>query len=395
MKKIMILGAGRGQLDLIRAAKKYGYYSIVTSIEGNYPGFDEADECCYADISRPEEVLEAARRFNIDAIATACLDTGVSSIGYVCDKMGLSGLSEKAAKLSSDKLLMKSAFMENGVNTAKYKKVSSADELDSITKELNLPLIVKAVDLQGSRGINIVRKKEELLSAFEDTMNETKKDFCIIEEFIEGYEFGAQAFVVNGKVLYVLPCGDITYLSKTNIPVGHYAPLELDGELAKSVYEQSVKAIRAIGLNNCAVNIDMILKDGRVYLIELTGRVGANCLPQLSSIYFGIDVYKMIIDVALGNDPTEYFEKNKKDATCCYARMLYSEKSGRLKEIKNNAGNIDGITELTFFVKPGINIRKITSSRDCLGEIVVKGSSVKECEVIIEKALSEIDFITE
>ena len=44
MKKIMILGAGRGQVQLIKTAKELGYYTIVASIEGNYPGFDIADE---------------------------------------------------------------------------------------------------------------------------------------------------------------------------------------------------------------------------------------------------------------------------------------------------------------------------------------------------------------
>lgn len=42
----MVLGAGRGQVDLIKAIKSYGYYSIVASIEGNYPGFNYANFCC-------------------------------------------------------------------------------------------------------------------------------------------------------------------------------------------------------------------------------------------------------------------------------------------------------------------------------------------------------------
>lgn len=395
MKRIMVLGAGRGQVDLIKAAKSYGYYTIVASVKGNYPGFQYADECCYVDISNPEEVLQAAKDLDIDAITTACLDTGISALGYVCDKLELCGLSAEAAKLSGDKLLMKDAFMSHGVNTARYKKVLSKEEAQKITDELNLPLIIKAVDLQGSRGINIVRSQEELVSCFEDTMNETQKDFCIIEEFIEGYEFGAQAFVVNHKVLYVLPCGDITYLSKTNIPVGHYAPLELDDELRNSVYEEAVKAIEALGLNNCAVNIDMILKDDKVYLIELTGRVGANCLPQLSSIYFGMDVYKLIIETALGNDPTDYYETQKKFPTPCYAKMLYSEKDGIVKEIVNHNTKDERLFEICYFVKQGEKIRKFTNSRDCIGEIVVKGQSIAECKAYISQVIDNIEFILE
>ena len=395
MKKVMVLGAGRGQLDLIKAVKKYGYHSIVASIEGKYPGFDVADECCYVDISNPEAVLEKARELEIDAITTACLDTGIPALGYVCDNMNLSGLSARSAELAGDKFLMKSAFMEHNVKTARYKKISSREELEKASEELDFPLIIKAIDLQGSRGINIVHTKEDLVSGYEDTMNETRKDFCILEEFIEGYEFGAQAFVFNHKVMYVLPCGDITYLSKTNIPVGHYAPLDIDADLWKEVENEATKAIEALGLNNCAVNIDMILKDNQIYLIELTGRVGANCLPQLSSIYFGMDVYKIIIETALGNDPTGYFETTKKEPTPCYAKMLYSEKSGILNDIINSNKEDENITEVSFFVEKGDKINKFTNSKDCIGEVVVKGSTLEETKELIDDVVNNIEFVIE
>ena len=56
MKKLMILGAGASQVPLILAARRRGYEAIVASIPGEYPGFAYADQCCYADISKPEEM---------------------------------------------------------------------------------------------------------------------------------------------------------------------------------------------------------------------------------------------------------------------------------------------------------------------------------------------------
>lgn len=392
MKKIMVLGAGRGQTDLIKAAKKYGYKTVVTSIKGNYPGFELADEICYADISNPVEISEAAKRYNVDGVVTACLDTGIAALGYTCEHNNLPGLSEEAAKLSGDKLLMKTAFMENGVSTARYKMVSSKDELPSVLNELNLPLIVKAVDLQGSRGINIVQNEAELYKGFERTMSETGKEFCIIEEFIDGYEFGAQAFVKDNEILFILPCGDITFLGNTKVPVGHHAPLNLDEDILNQVNEQVKLAIKAIGLNNCAVNIDMILKDNKIYIIELTGRIGANCLPQLVSIYYGIDVYKLILDTAVGINPKEYFENNKKSPTACYAKMIISDKSGKLKRIVNKNEENPNVSEITFFVDEGDEISKFTNSKHCIGQVVVKGDTLQECEELIEKVISNITF---
>lgn len=91
MKKLMILGASYSQMPLIQAAKRLGIYTIVCSTPGSWPGFAEADECSYTDISDPQAVLAEARRTQIQGITTCCLDTGVPAIGTVCEAMGLTG----------------------------------------------------------------------------------------------------------------------------------------------------------------------------------------------------------------------------------------------------------------------------------------------------------------
>lgn len=391
-KRIMILGAGRGQVELIKASERLGYEAIVASIKGNYPGFEYANKVAYVDITSERDVLQAAKEYNIDGIATSCMDTAIATLGYVCDECSLTGLSRSAAKISGDKLIMKRAFIENGVNTAKYMRVNSENELEAVTEKLQLPLIVKAVDLQGSRGINIVHTEESLLDAYKRTMAETGKDFCIIEEFIDGYEFGAQAFVYNGEVLYVLPSGDITYTGVTKVPVGHYMPLEVENDILQQIEENVKKAIKAIGLDNCAVNVDMIIKDGKIYIIELTGRVGANCLAELSSIYYGIDVYTMIAMTAMGEDVKKYFEKNKKAPTACYAKMLMSDKTGVLKSIKNNNAPNPDIAEVTFFVQEGDTVNKFTNSRDCIGQIIVRGEDITTCEKLIDEVIANLEI---
>ena len=47
MKKLLILGAGTYQVPLIKTARRLGIYTIVSSIHGNYPGFELADKVYY------------------------------------------------------------------------------------------------------------------------------------------------------------------------------------------------------------------------------------------------------------------------------------------------------------------------------------------------------------
>lgn len=390
MKKIMVLGAGRGQVDLINAILKYGYEPIIASIKGNYPGLNMGLDTVDVDISDSNAVLVKARELQIDAVVIACMDLGISSLGYVCDNMGLSGLSAQASKMCENKYLMKQAFIQEGVNTAKYEKVSSETELLQAAENLNYPLILKAVDLQGSRGINIVRDPNVLLDAYASTLSESKEEFCILEEFLEGDEFSVQAFIANGEVIFVLPCGDETFSDNANVPVGHYAPLNTSDQMNKLIFEQTKKAIKAVGLDNCAVNLDAIYKDETIYVIELTGRTGANCLPQLTSIYYGIDIYKMILDIALGKNPKQYFDENKKDPTPCYARMIFSDKSGKLKKINNSNTVDENIVETTFFVSTGDKINQFCDSRDCIGQVVVKSGTMEKCKQLIDKVCNNI-----
>ena len=162
MKKQKILGASYSQLHLYKAAADLGIATVAVSTPGDWPGFQLADECSYTDISDPEAVLEAAQKHKINGIATCCLDAGIRSVGYVCEHMGLKGLSAEAGKLCSDKYLMKEAFVRNGVNCARHICIRNREELETAVRTLKFPVILKAVDLMGSRGIFRSNTKEEV-----------------------------------------------------------------------------------------------------------------------------------------------------------------------------------------------------------------------------------------
>ena len=393
-RKIMIIGAGRGQVSLIKTAQRMGLEVSVVTHADHYPGVPLADKVLHANILEPESVLAVAKGEGFEGVATACLDTGVEALGYVCDNLGLSGLSYAAAKKARDKLRMKQALTAAGVPTAKFRQITDKNALQDALCELELPLIIKAVDLQGSRGIYICRTKEDVLANYELVMSQTNKNYCILEEFIVGREFGTEAFVHNGEVLFVLPHGKNNYLSHTGVPIGHYAPLDRPDEFIAQVEEVVRGGIAALGLDNCAVNVDLIERDGKVYIIELTGRVGANGIPELVSLYFGIDYFEMIIACAMGDDPSEIFAKRLKVPQPNASRMLTTEQSGEVLEIINKNDKDDPrICDLPFFVGPGDEVRKFINSNDCVGQTIVIGDSYESCDAKIEQIKNNVQIV--
>ena len=392
MKKIMILGAGIYQVPLIKCAKNLGLFTVVVSIRGNYPGFELADKIVYEDTTDYEKILEIATEEKIDGIVTAGTDVAVITIGRVCDALGLTGLSFEAAHIASNKLLMKEKYEEYGVNTARFRKINIGEKnIGDIISCLNYPLICKAVDSSGSRGIVKVNCEEEILRAIESVKEVTREEYFIIEEYIEGEEFGAQAFVENGEVKFVLPHGDFVFKGDTGVPVGHWAPFELSDEIIEETKQQLSKAVKAMKLDDCAINADFILADNKVYVLELGGRSGATCLAELVSIYYGYDYYEKIIKRAWGEE-VEFSD-------ACHianaSKLLVSDKTGKIVSQENKNYRNPSIVDVQFDYKEGDEIRKFHVGPDRIGHVITIGDTAEDAIRELDKALENIKVIVQ
>lgn len=390
MKKIMILGAGTYQVPLIKTAKRLGIHTIVVSIPGNYPGFELADKIYYENTTDYDKILEIAREEQIDGIVTAGTDVAVITIGKVCDELGLSGLSFQAAQIAANKLLMKTRYEEHNVRTAKFREIPlNADDVADRIASLNFPLIFKSVDSSGSRGIVRVDSFEEFDAAIQNVRENTRSDYYIVEEFIEGEEFGAQAFVYRGEVVFILPHGDYVFQGDTGVPIGHFAPYALEPSIIEDAREQLTAAIKAMELDNCAINADFILKDGKTYVLEIGGRSGATCLAELVSIYYGFDYYEKILRSALGEDITFECEQC---AVPNASMLLMSDKDGKILSQSNHNPKNPDIYEIQFDYKPGDPVHKFHVGPHRIGHVITKGETLNEAVDTLQEALKHIEI---
>ena len=387
----MILGASYSQLPLYEAAERLGIKTIAASTPGDWPGFQAADESTYTDISDPGAVMEAARKFQADGITTCCLDTGVRAMGYACEKLGLKGLSEKSADISSNKFKMKEAFMAGGGRCARPICIRNREELAEALEKLDFPVVIKAVDLMGSRGIFRCDTSEQAFSFYEKTMEATGKDYCLVEEFIEGEPFGCEAMMSEGRLLYCLPNNIDAFQSYVPTPVGHSVPWKKQDSLGEEAKRQVKLAICAVGLDNCAVNCDLIEKDGKVYVIEITGRAGATCLPETVGLYYGINYYEAIVRLALDMEPEKLFTKPY-PGSASLSKILTSDRSGTVKAIRNENAPAEDIIDLSFNIQPGDYVNQYRNGRDRIGQIILAGKELHDCEERLDEILSKINI---
>ncbi|WP_127841711.1 ATP-grasp domain-containing protein [Actinomyces wuliandei] len=380
-RRVLVIGAGRGQTGLIRAVKRLGATAVVaTRVEPHLPGIAEADEVLAADILAIDDVVDGARQAGVDAVATSCLDTGLEALGAVADALGLRGLSRQAARLCSDKLAMKERLEEAGVPTAAYVAVSSYEQVGPALERTGLPAVVKATDLQGSSGVFMVGTPEEAAQAWTRAASLSRGGRVIIERLLTGREFGAQAFVHGDRVLHVTVHGDDLAAGEVPVPVGHHVPIEADPGLLEQADQVVRQAVGALGLRDCAVNVDLMECDGVVHLIELTGRAGANGLPELMSTVYGLDYYEMVAREALDLDVLETWRgRSPWDGAALAAMLIDADARGTVTGIRRPDTLPEWVTNLQVFTRVGDVLEGFTSSNDCLGQVVVRGSTLEEC----------------
>ncbi|MCC8181729.1 MAG: ATP-grasp domain-containing protein [Clostridiales bacterium] len=326
MTKILILGASIYQVPLIRAAKRMGLYTIVSSIPGDYPGFRLADKAWEINTTDREAILAAAQAEGIDGICTTGTDVAVSTIGYVCGHMGLRGISEQAALMATDKADMKEAFRQGDVSTAEFHRAYSLTDVKTAAQKIGFPVVVKRVDSSGSRGITIVHDPNGLEDAYREAAANTRRPYVIVEKMMGGVEIGVDGVIQNGKLVFFAPHEKFLYRSgRTTIPAGHGLPYHGSERVQREIGVQMDRAVKTLGLDNCSFNADVLVDGETVSVLEMGGRTGATCIPELISTYYGINFYEKILQNALGI-PLDFTPQAE---TCpCMAKLLMSPVDG-------------------------------------------------------------------
>ncbi len=396
MKKIMILGASVYQVPLIKTAKRLGLYTIVASIDGDYPGFDLADKVYKINTVDKEAILQVCRQEQVDGICTTGTDVAVSTIGYVCGHMGLAGISEEAAVLATDKARMKEAFRKEQVSAAKFRRAESLEEVYAAAEEIGLPVVVKCVDSSGSRGITLVRSREELPEAYRRALERSGKDYVLVEETLGGTEIGVDGVVRDHELVFLAPHEKFVYhTDRITIPAGHGFPYRGTEQVQREIAEQMRRAVKALDLNDCSVNADVFVDGDRVSIIEIGGRTGATCIPELISMHYGFDFYEKILKNALG-EPVDFHPE--KQGVFCMAKLLMSPVDGILTGIdERKLEQIRGrgvVAALDFPV--GHPVEAMQNGTTRIGHVVAETERVEELDEIVNQVYSclEVDGVS-
>ncbi len=302
-KKILIIGAGIEQVDLILSAKKLGLFTIVTDAKTNAPGRRFADIFYKIDTRDIFGNLKIAIKHKIHAVTSICSETAVPTTNQVAEKLNLPSLEEFTVKNATNKFFMKKNFKRNKIKTSNFFLIKNFEELKKKINNIKFPFVMKPLNSFGQKNIYKVDDFISLKKKYMVTSN-NQKEKILIEKYINGQELNCVAIFENFKCKVLSISDRNVYLGKESFGIAH-EHIYPSRNLNKKKFEDLKKLINKIGkslrLKN-GVLYPQIIKDQKLnyYVVEVAVRIPGGCMSDLSMLASGVDLIKFEILRSLG-----------------------------------------------------------------------------------------------
>lgn len=313
--KVLIANRGEIAVRIIRACKELGIacVAIYSKADKDSLHVKLADEAiCVGEES------SSASYLNMNNIISAAIATGCTAIhpGYgflaenekfveIVEKCNLKFIgprSDSIAKLGNKAVARKIA-KANLVPTVPGSDgvVSSLEEAVAITNKIGYPILIKAANGGGGKGISIIRSHSELKSSFARTKLEAKANFGMEDVYIEKYienPHHIEIQILADKFGNTIHLGERDCsLQKRNQKMVEESPsLIVDARLRRMLGRAAVKIAKAVNYVNAGTVEFVIDKNNKYYFIEMNTRVQVE--HPVTEFVTGIDIIKEQIRIA-------------------------------------------------------------------------------------------------
>lgn len=394
MKKILLLGGSAQQVIAIKTAKALGYYTVLCDFLTDNPGQYEADKFYLVSTTDKDAVLKVATDEEIDGVLAYASDPAAPTAAYVAEKMGLNTNSLDSVETLCNKDKFRMFLATNGFNTPISKGFGETDDISKDIDKFSFPVIIKPVDSSGSKGITVVYDKKDCETAISFAFSFSRSKRIIIEEFIEKkhkYLVGGDIFVKDGKVILwgLLNCHRDAYVNNL-VPVGKSYPLRLEQQDEKSIKDTLQSMVTKLGITFGAMNVELIVDNsGKVWPIDVGPRNGGNMIPDLLGDIFGIDVVKMTVLSAMGEDINIKIGEGRK---FCATHNLHANCNGIFDSVEFSEEIKQYIVRQNIYKAKGDKVEYFDNAAKAIGIVFLKFDSENEMYEILDNINEHIQI---
>jgi acetyl-CoA carboxylase, biotin carboxylase subunit len=316
-RKILIANRGEIALRVLAACKELGIATVAVYSEADRHSLHVrfADEAICIGPPRSSEsylnipqVISAAEVTNVDAIHPGYgFLSENANFAEVCEASHITfiGPSPKLIRMMGEKDRARTEMKAAGLPIIPGSDGAVPDEeaAKRVAAEIGLPVMIKAVDGGGGRGMRMVRTKKELIPMFQTARTEAQQAFgspnVYMEKLIE-HPRHIEFQVMGDKHGNVIHLGE----RECSLQRRHQKVLEespspaLDPGTRQKIGKQVVEALAKVGYSNAGTVEFLRDANGDLYFIEMNARIQVE--HPVTEMVTQVDLVKAQILVAAG-----------------------------------------------------------------------------------------------
>ncbi|MBM3318193.1 MAG: acetyl-CoA carboxylase biotin carboxylase subunit [Candidatus Eisenbacteria bacterium] len=360
-RKILVANRGEIAVRVIRAAHELGIATVAAYSDADRESLavklaDEAicigpapSKSSYLNIS---SIISACQIADADALhpgygflsenhrfAEACGETGIVFIGPPAE----------AIRCMGDKSAAKAAMRAAGVPVTPGSEgvVGSVDEALAVAADLGYPVLLKAREGGGGKGMRVVAEPEGLASAFEMASAEALASFGNADLYLEKY-------ILRPRHIEIQLAGDaagrVVHFGERDCSVQrrHQKLVEeapspaMTEALRRELGEAAVRGAAGIGYRSLGTMEFLLDAEGHAYFMEMNTRLQVE--HGVTEEVTGIDLVKLQILLALGHGLPMRQEEIRLSGHAIECRINAEDP---LRDFRPSPG------EVTYFYPPG------------------------------------------
>ncbi|MDZ4820570.1 MAG: ATP-grasp domain-containing protein [Planctomycetota bacterium] len=393
---LLVLSAGRQQIPLLQTGKRLGLRVVAIDPCADALGRHLADAFYENDLGDLKACRAIATRESARGVLTAAADFPVSTVAHLCTTLGLPGLSEVAAICSTNKHHMRRRLNEMGVPCPRSLSARTYFEVIAALAEIDGAAILKPTVCSGGRGVTRLPARpssDQVRTAYESAIQNTRSDGILVEEFIDGPEFSIETLTFNGHTEIVAVTDKLTTGDPYFVEIGHSQPACVGDGDRRLLIDAARTGIAALGIDWAASHVEIRLGREGPRIMEIGARLGGGCITShLVPLSSGVDMLRATIQLAMGQAPDL-----RRGSLRGAAIRFFAPKPGRVWHIAGveEARRMPGVCDLEIYIPSGDVVPALRDSSCRVGHVVCEGADAYEAIHRAEAAARRVQIFTE
>jgi biotin carboxylase len=397
-KRLLVLGAGAGQLGLLEAARERDLFVVAVDRNPAAPGFRLADRRAIISVEDEPQIDRLAAAERVDGLIAPGIDWPVAVAARIAERQVLPHPIDPAtAVLATSKLRQRERFAEAGVPHPRHVVCASLEEAAAAAADFGYPCVVKAPDRQGQKGLVLARDESMLGDAFALALGESRSSVVLVEELVPGREVTVNAFSADGRFTPLTVTDRIVAEPPAfGVALAHVWPSSLAPAEVGAAVEAARAAAGAIGVSNGPTYTQVVVGERGAHVVELAARVGGGHDAELCRAALGVDLNGLALSAALGEPVVGERLRPVQQAGGACTRFLVPE-PGTLVEVEgvDEAKAVDGVVWVRVYPEPGAVLGPLRRGSDRVGAVLALGASREEAVVRAGRAADCVRFVVD